>query len=418
MRRFATSARANAAVITCLLLTAIMGFAALGVDLTWMISVGRELRTSSDNSALAGAWRVRADQERAREIAQQIAGENSAANAPVLMHLNEGNDAAGDIVLGYWDGSTFAFPEYGWNAVKTVSRRTEDSDLNGPLALWFANVLGISTVDIQRHAIAMIEGSIGEGIITLCPNCDCAFRNSGTPLFDAGDASIYVNSFRNHAACGIGDSDTVAAEINITGGEHTNGQARFWGDVTEGADPIPDPLADLDAPSIPPPQDPSGVTVNGNETIDIVPGYYPDGITQTNGILTAHSGIYVVGGAGITINGGTFVGEEVMFYIDSGGLDIGGNAEVTITPPTSGTYTNISFFQARGNDTGAEIIGNPQVNIQGVLYFPDAEVEIGGTPLAFGNQIIAWTIWIHGNAEMNIDFNGFGEDTRRVYLVQ
>ena len=60
------SRRGTVAVVTALMLIVLIGFTAFALDLTWLVSVGTELQAGADNSALAGALRVR--RRRACEI--------------------------------------------------------------------------------------------------------------------------------------------------------------------------------------------------------------------------------------------------------------------------------------------------------------------------------------------------------------
>ena len=159
------------------------------------------------------------------------------------------------------------------------------------------------------------------------------------------------------------------------------------------------------------------------------PGYYSGGIRMTNANLNVvlQPGIYIVdgiGGAtrGLYVNGGTLTALEVMFYvIGEGEVYLGGNAVITITPSNDETdpYWGISIFQARDNTNPATIIGSNTMNLEGSYYFPVAALEIGGNGIALGNQMIAWTAWIHGTGEFTIAFDGrFPVPGSRVFLVE
>ncbi len=58
-------------------------------------------------------------------------------------------------------------------------------------------------------------------------------------------------------------------------------------------------------------------------------------------------------------------------------------------------------------DTGqcgsSRIIGTSLLDLRTTLYFPCADVELGGEGDGFGNQVIAWTVWIHGTGELAMD---------------
>ncbi len=67
---------------------------------------------------------------------------------------------------------------------------------------------------------------------------------------------------------------------------------------------------------------------------------------------------------------------------------------------------SISIFQARDNTSQANILGTSNMDLQGTYYFPAALLKIAGTPLALGNQIIAWEVWMAGNSDFVIDYDG------------
>ena len=94
------SRRGTVAVITALMLVVLIGFTAFAVDLTWLVSVGTELQAGADNSALAGALKVRQHRDWTRDLAQAVGESNKAAQSPMYLRRNDANDAAGDIVLG------------------------------------------------------------------------------------------------------------------------------------------------------------------------------------------------------------------------------------------------------------------------------------------------------------------------------
>ena len=59
------------------------------------------------------------------------------------------------------------------------------------------------------------------------------------------------------------------------------------------------------------------------------------------------------------------------------------------------------------------------MNLEGSYYFPVALLEIGGTGIALGNQMIAWNAWIHGTGEFSIAYDGRNPvPGSRVFLVE
>ena len=85
-----------------------------------------------------------------------------------------------------------------------------------------------------------------------------------------------------------------------------------------------------------------------------------------------------------------------------------------MTAPTDGTYEGISFFQDRANTRDALVIGTADsFQVDGVLYFPKCGdsrngvgLEVGGTGLDLGVQLITWKLYVRGNANVTINYDG------------
>ena len=92
------SRRGTVPIVVALTLFMLLGFIALAVDISWLVSVSAELQAGADNSALAGAQRVRRSHSWAQDLAQTIGESNKAAQSPVYLRRNDANDAARDIV--------------------------------------------------------------------------------------------------------------------------------------------------------------------------------------------------------------------------------------------------------------------------------------------------------------------------------
>lgn len=411
----------------------LVGFSGLALDTAFIKLAGQQLQDAADAAALAGALNVRAGMTDARTAAVQIALANRATKQAVQLSQNIENAPAGDIVIGRYDRTlrTFTLNEESPNAVKVVARRTSASD-GGPVALHYGPIFGVTHADVSRLAIAVIQGTTGGGLITLCADCECALEFGGTtelivtsvPGFD-GDSAIQVNSDDECALCGSGSSLTLRApETNVVGDACWNGNPTLDTYINPDSPAITDPLAGLPAPSYGPP-DLGSIKNSGTYP----PGYYSGGIrlTSANDIVVLQPGVYVVdgiGGAtrGLYVNGGTLTALEVMFYvIGEGVVFLGGNGLITITPSSDETdpYWGISIFQARDNTNPAKITGTNDMNLEGTYYFPMAPLEIGGTGIALGNQVIAWTTAIHGTGEFTIAYDGrFPVPGTRVFLVE
>lgn len=412
------------AVIFMFLFAAITG---LGLDTGVVMRTAHQLQNGADASALAAAQEI-GDLDLARQAAIDLGLANIAGQQPIQLDGNPANLADGDIIFGSYDRDNASFTPTleGPNAVKVIARRTDTSP-NGKLPLIFGPSFGVTDVNVSRYAIALNQGGTGAGLIALNPHDPCTLRINGnnsivintTDEYD-DDGAIQVNSDDPCAFCTSGSSLVIEAEdINIVGDMCNNGQPTIDADVNPGSPFIEDPLAGIPEP-IPGPD--LGGYVNQSGTYG--PGYYSGGFRQTEstGSLTLLPGVYMLDGEGFYVNGGDVLAEGVMLYImGSGSLYLGGNGNITITPSEdeADPYWGISIFQARDNTNPATIIGTTTMDLQGTYYFPVAELELGGTGIAIGNQLIAWEVWIHGTGEFTINYDGrYPAPGNRVYLIE
>ncbi len=431
----------------------LVGFVGLALDTGFVLFTSQQLQNAADASSLAAVALVQASVPDARNAAVTTALANFAAKTPVALDLNGGNGPDGEIVVGRFERLTQIFtpwtPEEPTpNAVKVVARRTDAA--HGAQPILFGPIFGVENANITTDAIAMVQGGTGAGLITLCPNCECSLQFNGnntlvvdtTPEYD-GPGAIQVNA--DGVACPIcasGSSLTVQAdEINIVDDNPPcpNGNPTIDADINPDSPVIPDPLANVPPPPLVLP-DLGGIRNDEDPGIAIYPpGYYSEGIrlTSSETFVQLESGIYYLDNAsgdpqtGLYVNGGNLdASAGVMFYIAGVGegsgtgeavVYLGGNGIITINPMPlgSGPYGGISIFQSRTNNNEATIIGTSNMFLDGTYYFPVAPLEIGGTGIALGNQLIAWTMWIHGTGEFTIAYDGsFPAPGAKVFLVE
>jgi hypothetical protein len=182
-----------------------------------------------------------------------------------------------------------------------------------------------------------------------------------------------------------GNANISATTFNITGhpGVQRSGNAKIIGTVLTNASPTADPFADL--PSlVPPTQTFSKATVSGNSSLTLNPGTYIGGIAASaNARVTLNPGIYYLQGGGLSLSGNaTVTGNGVMIYNapaqSTDKISISGNANLTVSPIASGIYAGISIYQSRSSDVAMTISGNGTLNMDGVLYMPNALLNIPG----------------------------------------
>jgi hypothetical protein len=154
----------------------LVGMAALAIDSARLYTARNELQVAADAAALAGAGAL-TDESRlkgtayldavlsaARGEVADYAERNEVLGEGPTVSLNAGNAAGGDLVLGYLADPTdrvtpldLSQPSQ-FNSVHIEVRR--DAALNGSIALTFARIFGLSSVDMAGRATAMVPDRV------------------------------------------------------------------------------------------------------------------------------------------------------------------------------------------------------------------------------------------------------------------
>ncbi len=410
----------------------LFSFVALAVDVTFVTLTGRQLSAGADASALAAVAKVRRSQADARSAAVTFAAANLANTDAIQV------DSNADVTIGIYRRADRTFTPVGAgdlpNAVRVDARRV-DGSLGGPMPTIFASFFGVTEVDVERTAIAMVRGDVGPGVIALDPTAGCTLEMRGTSgTFTVEGGVVQVNSSHDDAACHTGKPSMDVEEVYVVGGtdKKFEDQVDLSGELITGADPIPDPLADLPEPNIP--SDPSvnfgDVSITGG-THTLQPGLYND-LSITGGDITFQSGLYYFTGE-FKFNGGNVDATSgVMLFIGpTGFLNVAGNGTFHIegmspivypdgpAVPASVANIKVPIFQSRSNTGDAELNGTSDWFVGGTIYIPEGTLLIRGTPGAFANGLIAGSIETRGNADINIDYQDqFPRLPRNVFLIE
>ena len=90
---------------------------------------------------------------------------------------------------------------------------------------------------------------------------------------------------------------------------------------------------------------------------------------------------------------------------------------VLLSPPTSGIYQGISYFQDRNCTVTARIAGNQGMNITGTLYVPAGLTQLQGSgDASLASQVISLLMRSVGDGVTNIDWAG--PSTARMRVIQ
>jgi hypothetical protein len=202
-RRDSFQRRASVVVYTTVSLTAMVGMAALAVDVSMMYTAKAELQRAADAAALAAAAElVNSDPDEREALALQVA-EAYAAENPVL-GAGAGLDSPGDVEFGkaVYDeySGRFAFDPGGepTDAVRVTVKRPSGGDA-GPIQFAFARIFGYDTKDMQARAAAVLVPRDIAVVIDLSGsmNDDSELRHYRPYTGDSGDPrdAVAVNIY-------------------------------------------------------------------------------------------------------------------------------------------------------------------------------------------------------------------------------
>ncbi len=276
----------------------------------------------------------------------------------------------------------------------------------------FSAVLGFSAGTVTARATTGTrEGSAGGCVLTLNPSL-VGMTISGAATLTSG-CGVYINSNNNQAITMNGGATITTsgnARTQIVG--NCNGCASISPAPLTGQPTFSDPFADMNAPSAGICQ--TGISMGSHDTQTISAGTYCGGWDLTSHAdLTLNPGTYYVRGninlgsqTRLRSNGG------VMIYLEDGYINMQGGAAVDLSAPTSGYYQGVLFFQARGNTNPSTLVGGTSQTMNGVLYFPSANLTYtgGSSTAATQTTIVADTLTMVGNsyiqAASNTQFTG------------
>ena len=151
-------------ILVVLALVVLIAFIALALDVGNALVVRNELQNVSDAAALAATRKLGSiyeglsyaeqqayvcDPSMIISVAQEVGANNRAGAKDIVIN-------AGDVLIGQWNPSTKTLtPTLNQpDAVTVISRR--DASANGPIATFFARILGLNSLDVTAKATAAL----------------------------------------------------------------------------------------------------------------------------------------------------------------------------------------------------------------------------------------------------------------------
>jgi hypothetical protein len=311
--------------------------------------------------------------------------------------IQSGSGAYNGVTVNYW-------------AVVKVSEQ---------LPQLFSVVTGNTTATLTaRSVVGYIPVTNGGCVYVTAPSGASLTTNGNTSL--SSGCGVVVDSNDPTNAINLSGGNTTITVTGTTNGQpnevDVRGGTSCYGQTTGCISPMPtqisvnpgDPMSGIDAPTDPGTCDVmasslnyhgQGATISPTGSVTKVCGVISPG---NNEKVIFQSGTYYFRD-GININNGDISGTGVTFYFPAGSsVSMAGNGNIDLHAPTGGPYQGVLMFQARDNTTAATITGNGSSRVEGVLYFPSAQVMFGGNGTSVNNSgttsIVAFNLQLKGNS--------------------
>lgn len=413
----------QALVLLAVAMAVLLGIAGLAIDGGNLYAHKRHAQNAVDNAALAYALAL---------------NQNKASTGPA-----QANSVLAD--NGYVNGQS--------NTAITITRGPTGFDdsyikvtLTGTIPTAFIHLVYGGPAAFTVHAVAHGQPSAapmaGYAILGLA---DCTTAggnnvgisgggNSGSINVHNGD--IFLNSPENGSSpqqrCALNPPNSHGNEgITVDSGHQIVSVGSYnYSDsayispspITTGANggtPVSDPLASLEPPTC---------TGNGTVNTDAEPDVYSPGNWEGHdlGPGTYQPGIYCISDSDVSLSGSqTIIGNGVVFYFVDHGLQITGQAGITLAAPSATTspgclgdadstssschYAGMAIFVARGNTSTIDVRGNGGTALTGTIYAPDATVQAKGggsdpDETTMAGQIIASSVVNAGNGSLDLTY--------------
>jgi Flp pilus assembly protein TadG len=388
---------ANVATIFALTLPIVVGAAGFGVETSYWYYNSLKLQATADAAAYAGAL-------------EKISGSDTPTIVAAATQSAATNGlGSGTIVVNTPPASG---PNTAKKAVEVIVGQKLDRI--------FTSIFTQGQVPEQARAVALITDASKACMLALDPTASQAALFSGSTNVKVTGCSVMANSIASDAIK-LQGSAGLQADCLISGGgvSLSNPVTTVCAAPITQALPAADPFADVPAPAA------SNPCQNANKPT-LGPGTYCNGLSLS-GNVTLQPGVYVIQSGDFKVNANANVsGNGVTIYLAGASrVSMNGNATVSLSAPTSGTYSGVLMYGDRTSTGGQSTFnGTADSLLTGALYFPKQQVNYLGNFSGVNGctQVVADLIQWSGNSTINQDCTSLGmrniPATQSVALVE
>ena len=410
LRRLLRNERGSMSVLIAIGLTVLLGFAALGVDVSLWLRARSNAQSAADaaaNSAGAAAYqtnstaRILADVDAmaaANGFQNGMNGVTVTMNNPPKSGAYAGNASAYEVIITAPQKVYLASALAGAKAPTVTGRAVAALVFKNPGPTFPTCILGLSP---------------------LANNVDVTFNGGNTVTANGCEVEADSPSSKSVNTNGGGSihSKAVRTVGGVTGGNiFVTDNPGIWTNQAS----IPDPYANRQIPSMPPASGPnkwSGTVTNtgsGDPPVMTI-----NGNVDVKGNTTLSPGIYIINNGSfndqaqysVTGNGVTLILTSSTPASDLGTFSVTGGATLNLTAPTHGPTAGMALWADKNlpnkEDTFA---GGSTGGLVGAIYLPSHDVKYAGNSVTASKcaQMIAYNIIFTGSSTFNHNCDGVG----------
>jgi Flp pilus assembly protein TadG len=398
LRRFLRSREGNIAIISGLMMPAIVGFCGLASETAYWYYRHRDIQGAADVAAFGAAVVLRRGGD-AGEVAAAATADAAAngwrqANGTIVVNTppTSGayqNNLSVEVLLTENEQRYFTRFFFGNTTVPISVRATGTYASAGPACFLGLNPTQEDTIQFWGNSTAIFSA------------CNVVSNSNHDDSFTVGgSANVTVP-----CAQAAGGSD-VTATLIITDPKCGPG-------VRENAEPTPDPYKYLSEPTA----DPDVCSAIPADKIFLAGEKHCLGGTyNVTGDAEFKSGIHIFSGGTINFTAtANVIGSGVMIFLTNGAtVTSTGSPHLDLTAMTSGPYSGILLYSDRDNPPAVNTLnGDGTSSLTGAIYMPTQEFRFLGNFSGKDGclQLVADKIEFTGNATFATDCT----DTRKVH---
>jgi Flp pilus assembly protein TadG len=430
-------------VLTCLCMSALVGFVALATDAGLLFRAKRKMQVAADAAAFAGASELYySGATNINSVATAAAKSNGVDTAVANNYVKVFNPPI--------DG-----PNTGCASCVEVIVRT-------PNTTFLTAFTGKNSFNVGARAVAGAPGASSNCIWLMDPTTSGQLQMQGgaNSVLNASGCSVYLNSNSSSAVDLKGNPNVTIVALNDVSNQNVSTKAKFTGTVNEGVTPQSSPLptdfqgptpsngqctnTDTTTTALSSTYSPPGGAVSGGVvcftkavTLNngaILPGAANNGMLYVfeNSVTVANGATVAVGSASYNSTTGAFSNTlGATMDVEGGAFNINsGQANLSVYAPTSGTYNGIALMQPKSNtssssDNGCSGVsclavqfGSSSTYFDGMIFNPGGMVvmhDAGGGVKATG--IIAATMNIKSSSLVIDNYSSHNPNTSPLRLI-